>query len=361
MDIIDSYVKRFKKENKIFTALNWKKLECISKKNNWILKTYSEADDLINEHNLRDLIKGRRAFTYKYKNEIIILYRDDLDDFNRIHAICHEIGHIYLNHDMSINDNKDDLESEADHFADLLIKRNRITLPVISASVTLCLVFGFIAMYNCFGTSKASLEAEYTSTTAPTETIAVTLKQSQSTTTHETTTHTETTTTVETTSQIETMPVTVDTSDDNNYVYISHSGDKYHRADCYQIDINNCTAVTLEQAESLGYEPCKTCRPIELTGYDSPEQEVESSVETQGVDETLYSENDTIESNFIPINLNSASFDDLMTVPGMDEKTATGIINLRNSIHYFSDIHELLYVEDMNADKFVQISKYLCV
>ena len=52
--------------------------------------------------------------------------------------------------------------------------------------------------------------------------------------------------------------------DPKRAVYISKSGNKYHRADCYHINIENCTMMFEEQAISLGYEPCKTCRPDDI-------------------------------------------------------------------------------------------------
>jgi len=59
-------------------------------------------------------------------------------------------------------------------------------------------------------------------------------------------------------------PVVEDTPDDNaqsgnsTMVWIPQSGSKYHsRADCS--NMNNPSQVTKEEAESMGYEPCKRC------------------------------------------------------------------------------------------------------
>lgn len=45
-----------------------------------------------------------------------------------------------------------------------------------------------------------------------------------------------------------------------NTVYITETGGKYHRADCYTIK-GGGVPVSKEEAEELGKEPCKVCRP----------------------------------------------------------------------------------------------------
>lgn len=44
-------------------------------------------------------------------------------------------------------------------------------------------------------------------------------------------------------------------------VYITRSGSCYHRQNCYQITGREVTAIDLDEAAKMGYEPCKTCQP----------------------------------------------------------------------------------------------------
>lgn len=42
-------------------------------------------------------------------------------------------------------------------------------------------------------------------------------------------------------------------------VYITPSGKKYHKHNCYHIKDNNAIAINIQEASSLGYAPCKDC------------------------------------------------------------------------------------------------------
>ena len=49
----------------------------------------------------------------------------------------------------------------------------------------------------------------------------------------------------------------------NDFVYVTPDGEKYHKENCPTISRSNVTKVTLEEAMSLKYEPCKFCYPEE--------------------------------------------------------------------------------------------------
>lgn len=46
-------------------------------------------------------------------------------------------------------------------------------------------------------------------------------------------------------------------------VYVTYTGDKYHRADCYYLISRR--ELLLEQAVMIGYEPCKACNPPRMS------------------------------------------------------------------------------------------------
>jgi micrococcal nuclease len=50
------------------------------------------------------------------------------------------------------------------------------------------------------------------------------------------------------------------TADGDEIVYVTPSGKKYHRADCYHVR-NKGTPMTLREAKARGYEPCSHCKP----------------------------------------------------------------------------------------------------
>lgn len=50
--------------------------------------------------------------------------------------------------------------------------------------------------------------------------------------------------------------------DDDVYVYVTESGDKYHKEDCRFLKKSKIK-LTLEEAKEKGYKPCSVCKPPE--------------------------------------------------------------------------------------------------
>lgn len=61
------------------------------------------------------------------------------------------------------------------------------------------------------------------------------------------------------------------------------------------------------------------------------------------------------------INLNTAGKDDLMKLPYVDEDIADDIIELRETIQYFSHPYELLMVESLTQQQVAEIIKFVTV
>ena len=47
-------------------------------------------------------------------------------------------------------------------------------------------------------------------------------------------------------------------ADSGNVVYVTHAGTKYHKAGCSYLN-DSKESISLEEAQSLGYEPCAFC------------------------------------------------------------------------------------------------------
>ena len=69
----------------------------------------------------------------------------------------------------------------------------------------------------------------------------------------------------------------------NDTVYVTDTGDKYHRRNCWHLKLS-CTALSLADALALGKTPCKVCRPYAPptmvrvdTVYDTVQAETASS------------------------------------------------------------------------------------
>lgn len=67
-------------------------------------------------------------------------------------------------------------------------------------------------------------------------------------------------------------------------------------------------------------------------------------------------------SEEIPVlDINKATAEEFMKLPGIDSDTAESIVKLRTSIKYFQNVYELLYAEKMTPEKFTEIKNYVFV
>lgn len=61
----------------------------------------------------------------------------------------------------------------------------------------------------------------------------------------------------------------------------------------------------------------------------------------------------------IPININNATLEDLMLIPGIGEKTALRIIQYRESLGNFRKLEDLMNIHGIKEKKFTHLKKYL--
>lgn len=226
MKKITNRVKQFKKENKIIFP-TWQKLLHVAKKNNWKLIAFSKAERLIQEHDLKKYTERYRAFVYEYADEM---------------------GHIYLNHTLKIAESENE-ENEADEFAELLLSECRKSF-VVASILTLTLVVAVCILKSPNITLKDGIKEQSTiSTESPTEVV------------NEISSTEITTDPLTDVTEASTEEYTGHNENGETLYYVSSGGRKYHLKDCYQINPNNCTALSLEQIAKMGYAPCKTCKP----------------------------------------------------------------------------------------------------
>lgn len=62
-----------------------------------------------------------------------------------------------------------------------------------------------------------------------------------------------------------------------------------------------------------------------------------------------------------PININTAGAEELMLLPYVTEEIALKIIELRDRIHEFSHVYELLYVEELEQNQVAEIIDFVTV
>ncbi len=61
------------------------------------------------------------------------------------------------------------------------------------------------------------------------------------------------------------------------------------------------------------------------------------------------------------ININTASIEDLVKLPGIGKKTAGNIINFREKISKFKKLEDILNIKGIGTSKFNKIKKYIFI
>lgn len=70
---------------------------------------------------------------------------------------------------------------------------------------------------------------------------------------------------------------------------------------------------------------------------------------------------DELESVLTQININTASIEELITLPGIGEKTAKKIVFYRNNNGKFHKINDLINVSGIGEKKLEKIKKYILI
>lgn len=221
---------------------------------------YSRARKLLTDIDCWDYAKTVKGLSINLSGSFYIFYPDDLSALERRSVIMHECGHIYLRHlgNGSIlgkngNRRRDaSQEAEANAFAlyalappDILARAKLNTPGQIARA---CL----ISDPDARTVAIHMLPSRLRKLLAPVLIVAVLLclylrPKAPS----------------PGTAQPSQPPQPSQPTQATTMVYITKSGDHYHRQDCYQIAGRETIAIDLDQAAEMGYTPCKTCRPTQ--------------------------------------------------------------------------------------------------
>lgn len=201
------------------------------------------------------------------KTIFIIFFSSEQD---KIFLLLHELAHIYLDHDYKSGITDTAKEIQANDFASYVIKHGnpKRLLPALIAGTVIATVF--LTALSAVFIYKSILPKAETSvliqSPPPTETTPPTQEQTiisipESVQIPFSDSHSEQPTTPESTPAPTIEPTPQPTPQQTIAVYITRTGKKYHRQDCYHISGTSTFSININEAISTGYEACKSCRP----------------------------------------------------------------------------------------------------
>ncbi len=175
--------------------------------------------------NASDFCSNNIAFTICHGDVRCIFIKSDVPDRAAAKLLLHELAHIRLHHLDKCRTPASTAENEADVFVNYVQARVCGNVKP-AANKSMIFILCFIVIVCCALYSRDANNSENPEYIII-EPIAV-----------------------------DSTPVTLK----NPYtVYVTDTGDKYHKQDCFHLKNRHVTAVSIDMAESLGKEPCRDC------------------------------------------------------------------------------------------------------
>ena len=176
-------------------------------------------DKIISALDLEDYFLSHPAFSYSSDDLHYIIVHSLISDGTAAAMILHELSHILLGHFERSEIPAASDEVEADMFVSYVLQEVYGKKAKIHPLSVIIAVIGILAF-----SMSVHIADSYQSLAEPANSYFVTAQ--------------------ETLSEI---------------VYISKTGTKYHKAECYHIRNTDVVEISVEEAQTAGYEPCKDC------------------------------------------------------------------------------------------------------
>lgn len=187
-----------------------------------VYRPKNSSDKVITALKLEKYFISQPAFSYSSGNIHYIIVHDSLSDGMAANMVLHELAHIFLGHFKRSEIPAASDEVEADIFVSCVLQevygQKRLKSKINPLSVIIA-VIGVLAF-----SMSIHIANSYQSLVEPANGYSVTAQDHIS-----------------------------------ESVYISRTGTKYHRADCYHIRNSEVVEISVEEAQKAGYEPCKDC------------------------------------------------------------------------------------------------------
>lgn len=99
---------------------------------------------------------------------------------------------------------------------------------------------------------------------------------------------------------------------------------------------------------------------VENPVYDI-EDEVTEEIPEPETEQEIISEPEVTLEDVAPININTADLETLLLLPHVNQQIAQDIITLREQLHGFSHVYELLYVEKLEQKQVAEMEEFVTV
>ena len=247
MKNVDLAVKELKKEFKLKGVPGLRDIKNIISKMGYTLLTYESSEDLLKELKLTEQAKHYSSVSCTKGKKSYTFYRGAVHSSDLPFILCHEIGHIYMNHINQTNgyfDTSDHKEEEANVFATRLLypqerqKSQKPSFLIIAALLIPLLAFSILGI-NMYNNSSHSAEVEQPSN--DNKFIDSLIIQTEG----QTSAH---------------QDITTNIQDAAEQVVVTRTGTKYHKPTCsYLNNKTGTTTYTITEAEANYYAPCSRC------------------------------------------------------------------------------------------------------
>lgn len=211
------------------------------------------------------------AFTLFRKGKPVIFFKDSLGYEEKLFALCHELGHIVLNHTyhgvMGFSESKaaqDRQENEADTFALCLLAPPPVLLRC--GAHTAAQIRAVTGLSEAHSMQAESVAADYNSSPDKRD-RQIARKHTGKIVRFAVHKHRRLLCGFAVACSLVAVywlprpaPLPAGPSP-SRIVYVTASGTRYHKTDCYHIQGREVIELTAQDAEEEGYAPCKSCEP----------------------------------------------------------------------------------------------------
>ena len=251
--------------------ISFENLKAIAESEGWLITSYRQGWELIDTLGLSDYVKFHCAFTLKHNGENIIMYDGKLSYEEKIHCICHEFGHIILEHteDSYIVGYSQDSEQQSKQEQEAEAFAAEMAAPIFFLRKSAIKTIDDLIKTGLLNKNQAILHMENIKLNFPETDIDIALSNRIF--------------PINNSRNRKIRKLGIITSGivfflviigfvtlkyisnynqqvNSEMVYVTVSGKSYHIENCYHIrDKDNLICISSKKAESSGYKPCKDC------------------------------------------------------------------------------------------------------